>query len=67
MGCSVCNSILCTYCIEDCSGCGMEACSKCYMGHQISCVSCTKRLCPEEVTKEKLCPYCEYTRAGGIQ
>ena len=64
--CDICSKIICSYCIEDCSGCQHEFCVECYEDHQIPCCECLNMLCHEEVINistidnEKLtiCPIC---------
>ena len=57
--CSKCDMTICSYCVEDCSGCGNETCFNCYQKHQTACFNCDVRLCPEEVNEECLCAVCE--------
>ncbi len=56
--CNDCKKIICSYCIEDCSGCHTETCEKCYKAHQVKCKECDKSLCKTELIKE-LCPICD--------
>ncbi len=49
---------LCSYCIEDCDGCIIEACESCYTKHMKQCKTCEVLLCPEVLIKEQ-CPSCE--------
>ncbi len=60
--CTTCGNHLCQYCIEDCSGCGMEGCNGCYTSHLIKCESCPGDFCPKEMKDhkgKKLCPMCK--------
>ena len=56
--CTECKKMICAHCIEDCSGCPMEACEKCYVGHLSKCEGCSTMLCPSEMIKTK-CPSCD--------
>lgn len=56
--CDKCARHLCQYCIEDCSGCGMEGCKGCYTSHLTRCGNCPGDFCPEEM-KGDLCPMCK--------
>lgn len=57
--CSKCEKTICSYCIEDCSGCGIEACKDCYNQHQIKCQDCSESLCPTEIMSNQKCPVCD--------
>lgn len=57
--CSKCEKIICSYCIEDCSGCGIEACKECYSEHQSKCNICNSELCPTELMANKMCAVCD--------
>lgn len=56
--CTECGMSLCSYCIEDCDGCEMEACEKCYTNHMKQCKTCEALLCPKVLIGEQ-CPSCE--------
>lgn len=47
--CNVCNKEVCSYCVEDCSGCQLEWCKDCYLAHQECCFECLTMVCPDEV------------------
>lgn len=65
-GCGVCSKTICSYCIEDCSGCQNEFCKNCYDDHQIPCDECLSMLCHTEVIHIRtiedeqlgVCPVC---------
>ncbi len=73
-GCDVCSKVICSYCIEDCSGCQQSFCKECYEDHQIPCYECLIMLCHTEgiiismVDGEKIttCPICNM-KNGKIQ
>ncbi len=54
---------ICSYCVEDCSGCRIETCEKCYKAHQVKCKTCQIPLCPTELIKE-FCPVCDMKQNG---
>ena len=56
--CSKCDKTICSYCVEDCSGCQTETCKNCYKDHQSICIICKDKLCPTELVGE-LCPVCD--------
>ena len=72
--CNKCGNEVCSYCVEDCSGCQLEWCKKCYIEHQKSCSDCLEQICPKEVEtigslNEGLipvCPRCNMKNANGI-
>ncbi len=58
--CTGCSDMICSYCVEDCSGCGTESCNDCYVKHQIPCTQCNVLLCPEEAKQPSgVCAVCE--------
>ena len=56
--CRKCSKTICSYCVEDCSGCQTESCKECYVKHQVKCNECEEYLCPKEVIGV-LCPVCD--------
>jgi len=63
---------LCSYCVEDCSGCQKPFCSEDYKNHQVACNKCLEMLCKNEievVTSEEddninICPICNLEQEG---
>ena len=55
--CTECSKSLCSYCIEDCDGCPIEACEECFNKHLVKCESCETLLCPKNL-KGVQCPSC---------
>ena len=60
--CTECNKSLCSYCIEDCDGCPIEACESCYTRHLIKCDTCISLVCPNNMIG-KICPSCDMQNA----
>ncbi len=56
--CLICEDLICSYCVEDCSGCSNNFCNPCYECHQVTCKDCETKLCPLEI-KGEICPICE--------
>lgn len=56
--CQKCEGLICSYCVEDCSGCQLEACKDCYDKHLISCQQCQIKLCKSEMLGN-ICPTCD--------
>ena len=65
--CVDCDLQVCSYCVEDCSGCQKERCKECYKKHQTCCNDCLENICPKEVelveaeddTMIQVCPKCK--------
>ena len=47
--CNECKEQVCSYCVDDCSGCQLEWCKECYLRHQEGCMECLAMLCPDEI------------------
>ena len=45
--CVKCESNICSYCVEDCDGCGIGACDPCYVAHMKHCPVCKSLVCPK--------------------
>ena len=56
--CNDCNMTICSYCCEDCSGCGKELCKIHYKKHQARCSICDRSLCKTEMVNNK-CQFCD--------
>ena len=59
--CNKCKDQVCSYCVEDCSGCQLEWCKGCYKEHQECCSDCLDMICPKEVEvydNFAVCPTC---------
>lgn len=59
-----CGAIVCSYCIECCSGCEEDLCEKCYNSHTVQCNTCKDHLCPTEIINNGLCPLCNMKHGG---
>ena len=60
--CQKCEKTICSYCVEDCSGCQLQGCVDCYKQHQRECYSCKELLCPSEIVLKDdkfTCPVCD--------
>ena len=47
--CLDCAIEICSFCVEDCSGCQEERCKECYLKHQTWCDDCMEMVCPKEI------------------
>ena len=56
--CTECKKHICAHCVEDCSGCPIEACENCYTRHLVKCSKCPSLVCPMEMIG-KICPSCD--------
>ena len=69
--CNKCGTEICSYCVEDCSGCQLEWCKDCYKEHQTVCCDCLIELCPQEIEViqdienivRSICPKCNMYNA----
>ena len=63
--CEKCNSNICSYCIDDCDGCGIESCNNCYVQHMKKCETCSNLVCPMNFAG-KLCLSCDAQSAQKV-
>jgi hypothetical protein len=56
--CETCESNICSYCVEDCDGCGKEACEPCHVAHMKHCEVCKNLVCPMNFAG-KMCLSCD--------
>ena len=61
--CEKCDKEICSYCVEDCSGCQLETCKECYDKHLAICKRCSTMLCKTEIIGD-ICPICDMKNAN---
>ncbi len=72
--CNKCKEQVCSYCVEDCSGCQIEWCKECYQEHQVPCMECLTMICPNEIELVEslddsisICPRCNMQNDTSVQ
>jgi len=56
--CETCKSNVCSYCVEDCDGCGQASCELCHVAHMKHCPTCKGLVCPKNFAG-KMCLSCD--------